>query len=588
MTPSGTAPVAECFSESTCVTAHAVFEKIREVSTSEKDKGDRFENLCLRYLQVEPTFKNRFAKVYLWKDWPGNNGQVDIGIDLVAVEHNGDEWAIQAKCYSPSATLQKHHIDSFFTESGRYDFKRRLIISTTDSWSKHAESSLENQSIPTQRHTLSDMVNAAVDWSEFMATGESRLGAVAKKVLRPHQRQAIERVLTGWETSDRGKMVMACGTGKTFTAHGIANSIADANGGSARVLFLVPSLSLLQQTLRDWTAESGDGIKSFAVCSDTRIGEVKRGDEITDIATNDLVIPATTTAQDLADGLAAVSGFEGLTVVFATYQSAQVVHDAQQLGVGEFDVVFCDEAHRTTGHTVPGAPLDESNFVRVHDAAYLAAKRRLYMTATPKVFSDASKDKAAENSVVLCSMDDDTLYGPLFHYLGFGQAVAQGLLADYKVLVLAVDEGEASVAFQQQIPTRTTRSTLTMRSRSSAVGTVCPSVVTATRPMTLSRWIPCRCACGRVQSQHRSSERMAEKFHEVITSHVENNLVEDDDPLGCEVRHVDGTFSAPERQSQLNWLSESLPMRRTSAVSSRTRNFSPRRRRSELGCRLVP
>lgn len=556
----GTAPIAECFTEAAPVTAHAVFEKIREVSVSEKDKGDRFENLCLRYLQVEPTFKNRFAKVYLWKDWPGNNGQVDIGIDLVAVEHNGDEWAIQAKCYSPSTTLQKSHIDSFFTESGRYNFKHRLIISTTDSWSKHAEASLENQSIPTQRHTLSDMVTAAVDWSEFMATGEGNLRAVGKKSLRPHQRQAIERVLTGWETSDRGKMVMACGTGKTFTAHGIANRVADANGGSARVLFLVPSLSLLQQTLRDWTAESGDGIKSFAVCSDSRIGESKRGDEITDIAPNDLVIPATTTAQALVDGMREVDGFEGLTVVFATYQSAQVVHDAQHLGLGDFDVVFCDEAHRTTGHTVPGAPADESNFVRVHDATYLASKRRLYMTATPKVFSDASKDKAAENSVVLCSMDDETLFGPLFHYLGFGQAVAEGLLADYKVLVLAVDEAEASVAFQQQIADED--NSLNLDDAVKIIG--CWNGLSKRRhhdqtddafavdPNPMRRAV----AFSRNIAQ---SERMADKFHEVITSHIENNLVGDDDPLGCEVRHIDGTFSAPDRQTRLNWLSEPVP-----------------------------
>ena len=114
-------------------------------------------------------------------------------------------------------------------------------------------------------------------------------------------------------------------------------------------------------------------------------------------------------------------------------------------------MVFCDEAHRTTGHAVPGAPLDESNFVRVHDAAYLAAKRRLYMTATPKVFSDASKDKAAENSVVLCSMDDDTLYGPCSTTSVSGRRWPQGLLADYKVLVLAVRRGWGSVAFQQQI-----------------------------------------------------------------------------------------------------------------------------------------
>src|SRR5699024_4834636 len=165
-------------------------------------------------------------------------------------------------------------------------------------------------------------------------------------------------------------------------------------------------------------------------------GGVRAGE---DVSVVDLPIPATTNPARLADQAGDSEKARGrVTVVFSTYQSIDVVHQAQQQGLGEFDLVICDEAHRTTGATIAGQ--EESAFVRVHNNDYLRAAKRLYMTATPRIYGDTSKAKAGEQQVVLASMDDEDLFGPEFHRLSFGKSVELGLLTDYRVLVLAVDQ----------------------------------------------------------------------------------------------------------------------------------------------------
>ena len=163
------------------------------------------------------------------------------------------------------------------------------------------------------------------------------------------------------------------------------------------------------------------------------------------------------------------------------------------MGLADFDLVICDEAHRTTGVTLAGE--DESNFVRVHDADYLAADRRLYMTATPRIFDDDVKAKAEEHSAVLASMDDETIYGPEFHRLGFGDAVERGLLTDYKVLVLTVDEALIAAPLQQQLAGDDVRAApRRRRRRSSAAGTGWPSGPAARRTAPGSPRARRRCA----------------------------------------------------------------------------------------------
>lgn len=407
-----------------------ILANFRQVAHGERDKGTAFERLIRAYLTKDALWGEKFSDVWMWSDWPDRDGRGDAGIDLVARDADtGELWAIQAKFYDPSYALQKGDIDSFFTESGKAPFSQRMIVSTTDHWSSKAEEALDGQQIPVTRLRLMDLADSTVDWSTYKADQASAVEHFAPRSLRPHQVEALESVSEGFKTIDRGKLIMACGTGKTFTALRIAEQMAGAGG---RVLFLVPSISLLQQTLREWTNHSSIPLRSFAVCSDTKVGKKNE-----DISVHDLQYPATTNPERLAQHATAHSDGK-MTVIFATYQSIQVVAEAQTAGLPPFDLIICDEAHRTTGVTV--ADSDESNFVRVHDADFVKGAKRLYMTATPRIYSDDSKSKADEVGAVVASMDNEALFGPEFHRLGFGEAVERDLLSDYKVLVLAVDE----------------------------------------------------------------------------------------------------------------------------------------------------
>ena len=265
-----------------------LLDKLYFTATDQHDKGSKFERLIRSYLQVDPQYAERFSDVWLWKDWPGRNGKVDTGVDLVARERDGGSLvAIQCKFYDPAATLQKHHIDSFFTAAGKADFTYGLIVSTTDRWSKHAEDAMKGQSKEVNRLRFQDLADSVIDWSTFDLDQPEEMERKDRKRPRPHQRTAIEMVRAGFAGSDRGKLIMACGTGKTYT------SLQDRRRPSRRlaalVLFLVPSISLLQQTLAEWTAEAEVPLRPLAVCSDYK-GR-RQADE--DMSVHDLAVPAT-------------------------------------------------------------------------------------------------------------------------------------------------------------------------------------------------------------------------------------------------------------------------------------------------------
>ncbi|MEA5639720.1 DEAD/DEAH box helicase family protein [Cutibacterium granulosum] len=233
----------------------------------------------------------------------------------------------------------------------------------------------------------------------------------------------MEKIQEGFQNHDRGKWISACGTGKTFTSLKLAERRCADNDGHLKVLLLAPSIALVSQTLREWMAQSQTRIRPMVVCSDTKASR-----KTEDITTYDIPLP-TTDAARLAEQMKA-SGRRGkqMTVVFSTYQSIDVVARAQRESREQFDLILCDEAHRTTGVTLPGGA-DESAFVKVHDNDYLLATKRLYMTATPRIYGEESKRKAADHSAVVASMDDESLYGSEFHRLGFGEAVERNLLA---------------------------------------------------------------------------------------------------------------------------------------------------------------
>ena len=290
---------------------------------------------------------------------------------------------------------------------------------------------------------VDDFEGSGVDWDQFHVDRPMQLALRTPKQLYEHQEQAIVDVTAGFGDHNRGQMIMACGTGKTFTSLRLAEQLVGAGGS---VLFMVPSINLLSQSVREWANDAAVPLATFAVCSDIHAGKRTRDE---DMSVNDLAFPASTSPDELVARVAARSEPDAMTVVFATYQSLDVITRAQEQRLGAFDLIVCDEAHRTTGAFRDAG--DQSAFTRVHDNAYVAGARRLYMTATPRVYGDQTKAKAQESDVVLASMDDEAMFGPVFHELLFGDAVARNLLTDYRVIVLAVNEEAVDGAFQRQL-----------------------------------------------------------------------------------------------------------------------------------------
>ncbi|WP_426718430.1 DEAD/DEAH box helicase [Corynebacterium auriscanis] len=541
--------------------------------------GIAFEKLMVNFFRTAPTLAEQFDEVRRWKDWRYNGGKADTGIDLVARRADDHRWvAIQAKFYKPTTSIQKQHIDSFFeasgksfeTENGREHFAHRYIISTTDRWSANAEDALANQMIETSRIGMADIANAPVNWDVAFPGSEIQINLSKKKAFEPrkHQTEAIEKVLKGFESRDRGKLIMACGTGKTFTALRLAEQFAAVRGDRARVLFLVPSIALLSQTLREWTAQATVELRSFAVCSDTKAGKAAE-----DIAPYDLEVPVSTNGDMITEAFSIGKRAKGLHVVFSTYQSLGAVHDAQQKGLEPFDLVICDEAHRTTGVTLAGE--DASAFVRIHDAEYIQAHKRLYMTATPRLFDESVKGKAKEHSAELASMDDEAVFGPEFHRLGFGEAVDKGLLTDYKVLVMTVDEGVAAEVMAQadgQTVNLTTASAMigawtALAKRSGGLQGTKAGFEKGAKPMLRT---------VAFAKDIRASRQIAESFPVLIRSYqnvlLQSSALNHVDLHNVDVdvaaQHVDGTMNAMQRSSRISWLEADIEGNETRVLTN--------------------
>lgn len=520
-----------------------VFDDLYFSATSQSDKGTKFERLLKRYLQVEPKYADQFSQVWLWQEWPDRNGLVDTGIDLVAEDrYTGELVAIQAKFYDPARPLPKQSIDSFFTELGKAPFAEGMIVSTTDRWSKHAEAALLNQSKPIQRIRLQDFEESTIDWSQFSLDEPEVLVQLPGKQPRKYQQEAIDAVTKGFELHDRGKLIMACGTGKTFTSLKLVEEQVPVGGS---VLFLVPSIALLQQTLNEWTAQAEVPLRPFAVCSDASVGRAQNED----VAVHDLGFPASTDPAKLVNRYKISTGQETLSVVFSTYQSIDVIHQAQELGLPEFDLIVCDEAHRTTGISQPGA--DDSAFVRVHNPEYLKAAKRLYMTATPRIYVEDSKNKAAKDGVAVYSMDDESTYGPEFHHLGFGRAVEMGHLADYKVLILAVDEESVATSFQDLLAND---GDMNLDDVARIVGCwngLSKRGVNGDR-LSITDSTPMHRAVAFARNI-KESKALASQFERVGRELLVNRS-EGSSKLKLEAEHVDGTFNVLARSERLDWL----------------------------------
>lgn len=410
-----------------------LLHQFRTDATSDADKGSKFERLTKFYLIFDPIWSEQLTNVRLGRE--AGIGP-DVGIDLVAEDvATGGKVAIQCKFYDEKTYLQD--LGTFLTASGKEGYVRRVLITTSDRWTKNAGDALKNQQVPVQRIMLHDMEQSQIDWGSFDLAANYGSVPITKKELRPHQVDALKSVMEGFKDADRGKMIMACGTGKTLTSLRIAEEFFAKKKTPSTILFLAPSISLLGQTILEWGQNRKSSYMALAVCSDSKVG---KNDE--DMLPTDLAIPASTDVGKLTSALS-YRGKKNL-VIFSTYQSLEIISKAQKAKknpLSGIDLVICDEAHRTTGVTqaARAAADDFSHFVRIHDEDYVHARKRLYMTATPKIYKDV-EGKVADSGGVIASMDDEDKFGPEFYRLGFAHAVERGLLSDYRVLILAVDE----------------------------------------------------------------------------------------------------------------------------------------------------
>ncbi len=528
----------------------------RQTAHSEREKGTYFEELVRAYFRYEASYADLYSQVWLYADWAKEQGldARDTGIDLVAKTAGTAEYhAIQCKFYDEEYRIQKKDIDSFFTASGQQPFTHRIIVSTTANWSENAELALVGQQPPVTKIDLHDLENSQIDWARYAPSQPPPLKP--KYSLRPHQTRALHAVKAGLATADRGKLIMACGTGKTFVSLKIAEEMAGKGG---RVLFLVPSLNLLSQTLTEWTQQSATPLHSFAVCSDAEVGKKRRrsDEDVVETLAHELRYPATTDAASLAAEVAKRHDAHHLGVVFSTYHSIEVISRAQHLhGLPGFDLIVCDEAHRTTGATFDDE--SESNFVKVHNADFIRAAKRLYMTATPRIYADVAKATAERDSVALCSMDDPALYGDLLHIITFSEAVQFGLLSDYKVIVLTIDETHVSSRLQELLADDNNQ--LKVDDAARIVG--CWKALSKQGIQDeLEDGEPMRRAVafcqviepGTGRGHKVSSKQIAAMFRQVVEAYQAQEEL--DHPLVCEVDHVDGTMNATEKEAKLDWL----------------------------------
>lgn len=546
-----------------------ILNKYRENATSERNKGERFENLIQAFLQTDPKYTFELEHVWLWNDFPFRDdfGGNDLGIDLVAKTITNEYWAIQCKCYQETAIIDKPAVDSFLSTSGKkfkendvlIGFSNRIWVSTTNHWGTNAEETIRNQTPPVTRINLIDLENASVDWEKLDQGIYGEKALVEKKTIRPHQKIALDKTNTHFKAADRGKLIMACGTGKTYTSLKIAENETNHNGF---ILFLVPSIALLGQTLTEWIAQAENPISPICICSDAEISKKKTANEDSDgFSIIDLALPATTNVFENIQRIKALkkAKSKGMTVVFSTYQSIKVVSETQKAlfemfpDEAVFDLVICDEAHRTTGVTLSGE--DEAAFVKVHDNDFIEAKKRLYMTATPRLFAEDVKQKAAQREAELCSMDDLSKYGEEIYRIGFGEAVEKNLLADYKVLILTLSENDVPKAVQEMIADDSNE--ITTDDISKLIGCVNAlskkilgdnGIIKETDPNPMQRAVA---FCQSI----KISKRITETFNSASETYVKAlDLSSQNEMVQVASQHIDGTMSAPKREELLNWL----------------------------------
>ena len=384
-------------------------------------RGKQFEHFVKWFLKADPEWATQVDLIWLWEEWPERWG-ADCGIDLVFRHKNGEHWAVQAKCYSPDYDITKHDVDKFLSESNRPLIQHRLLIATTNRIGGNAKQVCDGQEKPVIRFLLSDFERSVLEYPANL--GElSQAKRKAPPEPRDHQIEAITAVVQGLQAADRGQLIMACGTGKTYVTLWIKEQLA-----AQRTLVLVPSLGLLSQLLREWTFAAATSFEVLCVCSDQTVGSKSNDEAIHSVA--DLAFPVTSDANEVKRFLSGA----GNRVVFSTYQSSSVIAATQaDTTTPAFDLVVADEAHRCAGKV-------GSEFTTILDNTLIRSTKRLFATATPRTYSSTIHKAAEERGVEVVGMDNATLFGEVLYALPFGKAIENKLLTDYRVVIIGVDD----------------------------------------------------------------------------------------------------------------------------------------------------
>ena len=562
-----------------------ILAEIRQKSLTEKEKGTDFERLMKLWFLTDPRYSN-LQNVWLWEEFPARKdfGGKDLGIDLVARTETGDYWAIQCKCYAEDAHIDKGAVDSFLANASRTfldpetfqtrEFSNLLWVQTTRKrWGANAEAAIQGLNKPFNRISLYDLEISAVDWEKLR---EGLYGEDAKlpgKQPRPHQLVAMSKAYEYFveKGNERGKLIMACGTGKTYTSLKIMEQMTDKK---AFVLFLVPSIALLGQTLNAWMADKQDEMRAVCVCSDAKASRKMMDADDEDASVIDLAVPATTNTQSILRQLRQYGKEDCRTIIFSTYQSIDVVKEAIDLYGREVDLIICDEAHRTTGVILKDKA--ESNFTKIHSNDFIRAKRRLYMTATPRLYSANVKVKAKENENVdiLCSMDSKELYGEEIHRLSFNDAVSQGLLADYKVLVLTVSEEDIPQEIRNNIKADYNMASdkdklheLHFDDATKIIGCINGlskrikgdnGITKEQDPVMMKRAVAfCQTINPTKSNPNYSSTQLAKYFGTICDEYKDTMLLDEQkEVVNVKAKHIDGSMDANTRNELIAWLKQ--------------------------------
>lgn len=533
----------------------------------QRDRGTMFEEVVKSYLLNEPAYKNLYDNVWMLREVPAEYQipRNDLGVDLVCRHRGtGKLTAVQAKYYR--GKVGKDTINSYVAELNKNYYADGLLVATTDDWNKNAEAALLDGTKEINRIGLSDLRHSGFDWSQFNFGDSGKAIQASHKQPRAYQKIAIEKTVAYFDTHERGKLIMAPGTGKTFTSLKIAEALAKhERKDNYFVLYLVPSIQLLSQTLFNWNSDvtPETDLVSFAVTSDRNASKKRTysNSDDSDMNVQDIGFPASTSAEKLMANYHALQTDAGsrITVIFSTYQSIDVIQRAQQQGYPEFDLIIADEAHRTTGSHA--ANEEAGMFTKVHSNSIIKAHHRLYQTATPKIYSQDTKKKGEDENIVIASMDDQDIYGDEIYRLGFGDAVAKGILTDYKVEVLAVDESVIQRDLQSSL---STENGLGINDIGKIIG-VWNAMMKRESFSNKVNGAPMQRAIAFAsvidnQRGHGAgkvgSKQIAQEFN-----HVVNEYLGDDNPnsFHVDVKHVDGSMNALQKKDAIDWLATDLP-----------------------------